>query len=134
MGTPIIAVSDGVVVIVREPCPDMPFCGSLAVIVEHSDDLFSFYYHLSKTFVTVGESIKRGERLGLSGKSNDGYRHLHLGLLKNVKEGSLGKISQSYNPKNYWLGGKPQCFLPLKDYSQNTVKEITFPVECDAYP
>jgi hypothetical protein len=132
MGTPVIAISDGIVVIVREPCPDMPFCGGIAVIVKHYENFFSFYYHLSKTFVTVGESIKRGERLGLSGKSNDGYRHLHLGLLKNVKEGSPRKFSQSYNPKNYWLGGKPQCFHSQKDYSQHTVKEITHPVECDA--
>ena len=132
MGTPIIAVSDGIVVIVREPCPDQIYCGGLAVIVKHSDDFFSLYFHLSKTLVTVGESIKRGERLGLSGKSNDGWRHLHFGLFKNVKEGSPAKFSQSYNPKNYWLSGKPQCILPHKDYSQDTVKEITHPVECDA--
>ncbi|MBT8263907.1 MAG: M23 family metallopeptidase [Desulfobacterales bacterium] len=132
IGTPILAVSDGIVVIVREPCPDQIYCGGLAVIVKHSDDFFSFYFHLSKTFVTIGESIKRGERLGLSGKSNGGWRHLHFGLLKNVKEGSGAKFSQSYNPKNYWLGGKPQCFPPQQDYSKYTVKEITHPVECDA--
>jgi murein DD-endopeptidase MepM/ murein hydrolase activator NlpD len=134
MGTPIIAVSDGVIIYVGDPCRGQYYCGGIGVVVKHSENLFSFYFHLSSTSVTEGESIKRGERLGLSGKSNDGNRHLHFGLLKNVKEGSLGKISQSYNPKNYWLGGKPQCFLPLKDYSQNTVKEITFPVECDASP
>ena len=132
MGTPILAVSDGIVIDVREPCKDQYHCGGIGVIVEHSDDFFSFYFHLSSSFVTAGDSVKRGERLGLSGKSTGGWRHLHLGLLKNAKEGSPAKFSQSYDPKNYWLGGKPQCFHPQKDYSKNTVKEITHPVECVA--
>ena len=132
IGSPILAVSDGIVVDVREPCKDQYYCGGIGVIVKHSENFFSFYFHLSSTSVTAGESIIRGERLGLSGKSTSGWRHLHFGLLKNAKEGSPGKFSQSYDPKNYWLNGKPQCFLPQKDYSQNTIKEITFPVECDA--
>ena len=132
IGTPILAVSDGIVVDVRKSSKDQSYSGGIGVIIKHSDDFFSFYFHLSNTFVTEGESIKRGERLGLSGKSNDGWRHLHLGLLKNAKEGSPAKFSQSYDPKNYWLGGNPQCFIPQKDYSQHTVYEITHPVECDA--
>jgi hypothetical protein len=73
---------------------------------------------------------KRGERLGLSGTAYPKHAELHFGLIKNDKKDSGLYFSQSYNPDDFWLGGKPQCFDPNKDYSKNSFKEITFPVEC----
>ena len=130
IGTPIVAVSDGIIVLTGEPYRDKIFGGGFAVVLKHSDDFFSLYYHLSEVFVTNEQHIKRGERLGLSGQSNNIFPHLHFGLMRNTKKGSGLLLSQSYNPNNFWLSGKPQCFDPNKDYSKNSVREITFPIDC----
>lgn len=130
IGTPIVAVSDGIVVFTGEPYKDKWYGGGFAVILKHVDSLFSFYYHMSKVFVTEGQNMKRGDRIGLSGKSNSGFPHLHFELLKNLRNGGGSNLSQTYNPYAFWLNGKPQCFNPQNDYSKNSIKEITFPVEC----
>ena len=130
IGTSIIAVSEGIIDFIGEPYKEKHWGGGFAVRLKHADDFFSVYVHLSKINVTIGQHIKRGERLGLSGQSNNGYPHLHFGLSKNAKIGSGLLFSESYNPNEFWLDGKPQCFDPLKDYSKNSFKEITFPVAC----
>jgi hypothetical protein len=130
IGTSIVAVSDGIIDFIGEPYKDKYYGGGFAVCLKHADDFFSLYAHLSKVYVTNGQHIKRGERLGLSGQSNTRYPHLHFGLIKNTKKGSGLLFSQSYNPNDFWLNGKPQCYDPHKDYSKNSYKEITFPVVC----
>jgi len=130
LGTPIVAVSDGIVVFTGDPHKDKIWGGGFAVILKNTDTFFSLYYHLSKVFVTNGQNIKRGERLGLSGKSSSCFYHLYFGLKKNMKKDSGLLFSQSYNPNDFWLNGKPQCFDPHKEYSKYSNKEITFPVEC----
>jgi hypothetical protein len=130
IGTLIVAVSDGIIDYIGEVLIDKYYGGGFAIRLKHADDFFSIYVHLSKVFVTMGQYVKRGERLGLSGQSNNGYPHLHFGLVKNSKKGSALLLSQSYNPKDFWLNGNPQCYDPHKDYSQNTYKDITFPVLC----
>lgn len=130
VGTPIVAVSDGIILFIGEPYKDKFYGGGFAVILKHSNKLFSFYYHLSKVLVTKEQNIKRGERIGLSGKSNSGFSHLHFELLKTTKKSTGSNLSQTYNPNHFWLNGKPQCFDPHKDYSKNSIEEITFPVEC----
>ncbi len=129
-GTPIVAVSDGIIVVIGAPYKDKIFGGGVAVVLKHADDFFSLYAHLSEIYVTNEQHIKRGERLGLSGQSNDGSPHLHFGLIKKAKKGSGLYFSQSYNPNDFWLNGKPQCYDPHKDYSKNTFEEVTFPIDC----
>ena len=130
IGTFIIAVSDGIVVYVGEPYKDQIYGGGYGVRLKHADDFFSVYVHLLEVFAFKGQDIKRGQLIGLSGQSNNNYPHLHFGLIRNPKIGSGKYFSQTYDPKDFWLGGKPQCFDPDKDYSENSVKEITFPVQC----
>ena len=130
IGTYIVAVSDGIVVFVGEPYKDQVYGGGYAVGLKHDDNFFSAYVHLSEVFVFNGQHIKRGQLIGLSGQSNNDYPHLHFGLIKNSKRGSGKYFSQTYNPSDFWLGGKPQCFNPHKDYSKYSFKEITFPVAC----
>jgi murein DD-endopeptidase MepM/ murein hydrolase activator NlpD len=130
VGTPIVAVSDGVVVFTGEPYKDKHWGGGIAVRLKHADDFFSVYAHLSKVYVTIGQHVKRGERLGLSGRAYPKHQELHFGLIKNGKKDSGLYFSETYNPNDFWLSGKPQCFDPNKDYSKYSIKEITFPVEC----
>jgi hypothetical protein len=129
-GTPIVAVSDGIIDYTGETYKEKSYGGGIAVRVKHADNFFSVNAHLSKVYVTTGQQIKRGERLGLSGHGNPNYEHLHFGLIKNNRKDSGLYFSQSYNPNDFWLDGKPQCFDPHKDYSKNSIREITFPVLC----
>lgn len=134
VGTDVVAVSDGIVVYLGEPYNDKFYGGDYGVCLKHGDDFFSVYRHLSRVFVINGQHIKRGQRLGLSGQSASFYAHLHFGLIKNDKKGSGIFFSQSYNPNEFWLNGKPQCFDEHKDYSKNSFKEITHPVACIESP
>ena len=50
------------------------------VVLEHGGGLFSMYIHLSKALVTEGATVKRGERVGLSGATGRvSGPHLHFG-------------------------------------------------------
>jgi murein DD-endopeptidase MepM/ murein hydrolase activator NlpD len=51
------------------------------VIIDHGLDIFTIYGHLSRTLVTEGEFIKRGEIIGLSGNTGrTSGPHLHWGV------------------------------------------------------
>jgi len=131
-GTPIIAISDGVVVSITRPFPSEPYGGGFFVGVLHENYFASLYGHLTKHLVQKGRPIKRGELIGYSGASNNGYKHLHFGLVKiGTTEAHL--LSNTHNPDNFWLDGKPQCFDPQVDYSKYSAKEITLPVACGEY-
>lgn len=85
VGTPITTVAPGVVRQVRN---DMQR-GGLKVVVDHGGGLITTYNHLARATVGVGERLRRGEALGLSGMSSvDGLLfapflapHLHLNVL-----------------------------------------------------
>lgn len=102
----------------------------------HGEDFRSHYAHLSKVLVREGQSLKRGQLIGLSGASNNygklNNQHLHFGLCT-LKRGSCRNHSTTYDPKTLWLGGKPQCFDPQMDYSAYSMKDITLPIACGDY-
>jgi murein DD-endopeptidase MepM/ murein hydrolase activator NlpD len=132
-GTPIIAVSDGIVILVsavRESAID----GDM-VLISHGMHFRSLYAHLSKVFVRKDQFVKRGQMIALSGASNSfgkpNYHHLHFGICK--IEGNCRYYSDTHDPKMFWLGGQPQCFDPNMDYSAYSQKEITLPIACGDY-
>jgi murein DD-endopeptidase MepM/ murein hydrolase activator NlpD len=150
-GTPIIAVSDGEVAATRivyvimkgksygfqsadkrshevVPIKQPSNCEGYGVIIQHGDHFMSGYAHLSNFFVDVGQKVRRGELIGLSGASFDGWQHLHFGLVKIGGRSSV--YSDTYEPNDFWLGGKPQCFDPKQDYSKSSISEITHPIAC----
>jgi len=139
IGTPIIAASDGEIIKVSSPgAPERIgpkskdiLGGGIFVAVQNGDHFKSLYGHLSKAFVKKGQSLKRGQLIGLSGKTNTGSKHLHFELCKT--EGRYGYYSDSYDPKDFWLGGKPQCFDPNMDYSKYSQKDLTIPIACGDY-
>ena len=74
--TDIYSVNDGKVVAIL----DLPNYGK-TVIIDHGLDIFSLYLHLDKFKVSVGEMVKRGQAIGLSGDT--GYvtaPHLHFSI------------------------------------------------------
>ncbi|WP_425147030.1 peptidoglycan DD-metalloendopeptidase family protein [Deinococcus sp.] len=74
LGTPVHAVNDGKVVIAAT----YPVRGGL-VGIDHGAGLVSLYFHQSKILVKVGQTVTRGQVVGLAGSSglSEGP-HLHL--------------------------------------------------------
>jgi hypothetical protein len=133
-GTPIITPSDGVVFYIGEPDSKERWGGGIFVGISHGEHFNTLYGHLTKVFVQKGQSLKRGQLIGFSGSSNYGYAHLHLGVCKiteNLRD--CQSYSKTYDPDNFWLGGKAQCFDPKMDYSRYSQKDITLPVACGEY-
>jgi murein DD-endopeptidase MepM/ murein hydrolase activator NlpD len=131
VGTPIIASSDGVVTYIWEPNYEDLWRGGISVVISQVEDFTTFYAHLTKIFIEKGQSIKRGQLIGLSGANNRGYAHLHFGICKSGR--NCIYYSNTYEPNKFWLGGKAQCFDPNKDYSNYSKKDITLPIACGEY-
>lgn len=80
IGTVITASRDGTVIHVEESGVDGFFPNNL-VVVDHGDSTYAEYMHLTLdgAFVDVGQTVQRGDTLGLSGATGlAGYPHLHL--------------------------------------------------------
>jgi len=75
-GDPIVSANDGVVVMVRR-C----FASGNTVLVHHGGALFTAYFHMSAFKVKVGDHVKRGQLLGLVGRTGRVTGpHLHFGV------------------------------------------------------
>ena len=64
IGTPVLAVNDAKVVLVKKR-----FYSGGTVLLDHGEGIYTCYFHMSKFNVTKGDIVKKGELLGLSGKS-----------------------------------------------------------------
>jgi len=64
VGTPLINSNDGVVVLVQDR-----FYSGGSVIIDHGHGIYLCYYHMSKFSVKVGDRLKQGDVIGLSGVS-----------------------------------------------------------------
>ncbi|MBZ7987656.1 M23 family metallopeptidase [Campylobacter canadensis] len=79
IGTKIKAANDGIVVL----CADRIFAGK-SVIIDHGYGVFTQYYHLSKILVKVGDEVKLGDIVGLSGDTGRvSGPHFHFGVAIN---------------------------------------------------
>ena len=131
-GTPIIAASDGLVILITEPNYTELWRGGISVFILHGKHFKTFYAHMTKVFAEKGNPIKRGQLIGLSGASNDGSPHLHFGICS-IAPNSCINYSKTFDPEEFWLGGKAQCFDPNKDYSSYSQKDLTLPIACGEY-
>ncbi len=76
IGTPVHAVAAGTVVSTSEW--DGESSSGTTALVEHADDRFTAYLHLSELLVTPGQELAAGELLGRSGDTGANTPHLHL--------------------------------------------------------
>jgi murein DD-endopeptidase MepM/ murein hydrolase activator NlpD len=75
-GAPIVVSNSGTVVLAKEL-----FYEGNCVIVDHGQRFFTIYMHLSKIEVKAGNTLGKGERLGLSGQTGRVTGpHLHMGV------------------------------------------------------
>lgn len=76
VGTPIISSNDGVIALVKDR-----FYSGGTVIIDHGQGIYTCYYHMSKFSVEKNQKVKKGEILGLSGKSGRVTGpHLHFSV------------------------------------------------------
>ena len=81
-GTTLKAVNDGIIVVAS----DRYYSGN-AIIIDHGEGIYSSYSHLSKITVKVGQLVKQGESLGLSGATGRVTGpHLHFSIIIDSKK------------------------------------------------
>jgi phage-related protein len=79
MGTPLYAVAGGRVTLTA---PDQ--FGANRILIDHGGGLSSFYAHMSRDLVGVGQSVARGQLIGLVGSTGQSTGpHLHFMLYQN---------------------------------------------------
>lgn len=81
IGTPVTAAREGLVYSIDESASDAGGGVGNFVIIDHGDGTFGVYLHFTTNGVEVevGQEVKKGDLLGLSGSSGlAGYPHLHL--------------------------------------------------------
>ena len=89
MGTDVVATSDGVIIKATYHKKHGNY-----IIVQHDDEYKTKYSHLSKLKVKEGDSVKKGNVIGLVGNSGmSTLPHLHYEVIKNGKK---------VNPKDYY--------------------------------
>ena len=88
LGTPYSAAASGVVSFAG-------YKGSYGnlIVIDHGNNVQTYYGHSSKIYVSVGESVSQGETIGAVGSTgNSTGPHLHLEVRIN---------GVAYNPQNY---------------------------------
>lgn len=79
VGTPILAAANGTVVF-----SDTIRLRGLTLIIDHGVGVISAYFHLSESFVTVGEQVKAGQQIASGGSTGlSTGPHLHWDLRVN---------------------------------------------------
>ncbi|WP_238528176.1 M23 family metallopeptidase [Pseudodesulfovibrio mercurii] len=75
-GNPVRCVDDGRVILVG----DHYYAGN-SVYVDHGNGVVSMYFHLSESTVKVGDAVRRGQTIGLTGMTGRATGpHLHFSL------------------------------------------------------
>ncbi|MGE4293625.1 MAG: M23 family metallopeptidase [Desulfovibrio sp.] len=76
LGEPVQACADGVVLLAAEH-----YYAGNSVYVDHGNGVVSMYFHLSELKVTVGQTVRRGDVVGLAGATGRATGpHLHFGV------------------------------------------------------
>jgi murein DD-endopeptidase MepM/ murein hydrolase activator NlpD len=122
MGTPVVAVSDGTVLVAQEN-----YDYGTTIIIDHSWGR-SYYGHLSTLGVQEGQHVTQGEQIALSGDTGISTGpHLHFGIRANTfdaQNGYYGKIA----PAPYLgLPSNSNVLGASSDLSQ-TLKVLTWDV------
>jgi murein DD-endopeptidase MepM/ murein hydrolase activator NlpD len=119
MGADVLAAADGRVTVARD---NRDVCG-LIVVIDHDDRYRTVYCHFSELAVRVGDSVKRGQRIGAVGTSGQrawpGFEHVHLELQR-------GRDSRDIEDPLPRLVG---CFDGTKLYPADRLV-LTYPVKC----
>ncbi|MGH7373698.1 MAG: M23 family metallopeptidase [Candidatus Rokuibacteriota bacterium] len=124
-GTPVLAAADGIVTLLIDYEPG---CGIGVVLSHPTFKRWTAYCHLTRTLVASGQTVSRGEPIGLSGTSGNSANvpHVHLELCTTAcashRDGDLGGTQ---NPLAVVVG----CYDPQRIYSADRFV-LTWPIPC----
>jgi murein DD-endopeptidase MepM/ murein hydrolase activator NlpD len=126
VGDDVLAVADSVVLIAGLGAGDTARCG-IGVLTRlkrvegesYSDVRKVRYCHLSAVTVTMGDELKRGDRLGLLGDTGNAGPRPHIHYEIRTADGS------TEDPLKVTVG----CFDPTGNYPTDRVV-LTYPVKC----
>lgn len=124
-GTPVLAAADGVVSLLIDYEPG---CGIGVVLSHPAFKRWTAYCHLTRALVASGQTVSRGEPIGLSGTSGNSANvpHVHLELCTRAcashRDGDLGGTQ---NPLAVVVG----CHDPQRIYSADRFV-LTWPIPC----
>lgn len=102
-GTPVHAAGEGVILFAGPDSqaiysPWTNFYGNL-IVIEHEDNLFTLYAHLSQIDVTAGHTVNEGDKIGEVGQSGAATgSHLHF----EIRRGEVQDYFSTVNPE-LWL-------------------------------
>jgi murein DD-endopeptidase MepM/ murein hydrolase activator NlpD len=104
IGTPVVAKAPGYVADIQLYQKN----GLRSVHVLHQDNLFSFYDHISKSLVSIGDTVERGQIIAESGDSGDpGYPHLDSTLAINNRAITIDEFHPIWpvtpDKSGYWV-------------------------------
>jgi hypothetical protein len=111
-GTPVYAAADGIIIFAGPDqqavyAPWGNFYGNL-VVIEHEDQVFTLYAHLSRIDVQAGQNVLVGQKIGEVGRTGGAIgSHLHF----EVRHGNVEDYFATQNPE-LWL-------VPAKDANGN---------------
>lgn len=126
-GTPVIAAADGKVLFTKDGTGPQPWQNGFTIKISHGD-IDAVYVHLVKVHVSAGQTVRRGQVIGLSGSTKAGGSHLHFGIVR--KGGYHINFSDTYDPDLFWVAGAQKCFQPGKVYSSDSKRNLTLPLRC----
>lgn len=102
-GTPVYAAGEGVVIFAGPDddaiySPWQNYYGNL-VVIQHDNNLFTLYAHLSKIDIDAGDAVQEGDKIGEVGSSGVAIgSHLHF----EVRRGAVEDYFSTENPE-LWL-------------------------------
>jgi len=119
-GGDVLAAADGRITVARG---NRGLCG-LIVVIDHDPGPYrTVYCHFSVIAVRVGDSVKRGQRIGAIGTSGQralaGFEHVHLELQRGLD------MKDIEDPLPRMVG----CFNETKLYPADRLV-LTYPVKC----
>ena len=125
VGTPVLAAADGWVSLLIDYEPG---CGVGVVLSHPGFKRWTAYCHLTRAMVATGQTVARGERIGLSGASGNaaGVPHVHLELCTTACASHRdGDLRGTQDPLDAVVG----CHDPQRVYPADRLT-LTLPIEC----
>jgi hypothetical protein len=121
-GTPVHAAAAGLVIFagpdhaaIYSPWPE--YYGNL-IVIDHGNDLFTLYAHLSKVDVETGDEVTVGEKIGEVGRSGVAIgAHLHF----EVRRGDVEDYFSVVNPELWLVPRQSSGVISLSIMDANSI-------------
>ena len=129
----VVAHSGGRVVDIQTGQPHNPGSSGMAsygnyVQVQHDDGYTTFYAHLDSVYVSVGDYVDRGQRLGYMGNTGNSYgAHLHFEVRTSIA-GSTRVNPEPYLDSNLPSSGGYTGVITYQAYNGEWLPEVD---KCD---